>query len=176
MKEVVSTDRERNSKCIVARRDAVERQARILVVDDIDTNREIVEAYLSSGGYSVDAVGSAAEAIRILESESRDLVLMDIQMPVMDGVAATRCIRSLPNAIKDIPIIAMTANVLPEHVRSYLEAGMNGHVGKPIERVKLCDSIERCLSGAVRDEGDARPIWLDATKSGNDASTSTADR
>jgi CheY-like chemotaxis protein len=68
---------------------------------------------------------------------------MDIQMPVMDGVTATRCIRALPNPLKDIPIIAMTGNVLPQQVRSFLDAGMNDHVGKPIERAKLYDSVRR---------------------------------
>jgi CheY-like chemotaxis protein len=155
-------------------RDAVKRQARILVVDDIETNRDIVEAYLTSGGYSVDVVSGAAEAIRILESKSYDVVLMDIQMPVMDGVAATRCIRSLPNTIKDIPIIAMTANVLPEQVRSYLSAGMNGHVGKPIDRASLYSSVQRCLPGAERNEVDVGPIWLVATSLENGASTRAA--
>jgi CheY-like chemotaxis protein len=70
---------------------------------------------------------------------------MDIQMPVMDGVAATRCIRALPDSIKNIPIIAMTANVLPQQVRSFLDAGMNDHVGKPIERAKLYNNVLRWL-------------------------------
>jgi CheY-like chemotaxis protein len=138
------------------------RQTRILVVDDIDTNREIVEAYLIRGGYGVDSVGSAAEAIEILENGSCDLVLMDIQMPVMDGVAATQRIRSLPKAIKDIPIIAMTGNVFPDQVRSYLKAGMNGHVGKPIEPAGLYKSIQRCLSEAGHNQIAVAPSPLNA--------------
>jgi PAS domain S-box-containing protein len=121
------------------------RKARILVVDDLDTNREIVEAYLGDNGYSVETAGSASEAIRLLQNGRYDLVLMDIQMPVMDGVAATRCIRALSDSIKNIPIIAMTGNVLPQQVLSFLAAGMNDHVGKPIERAKLYDNVLRWL-------------------------------
>ena len=118
-------------------------KARILVVDDIDTNLEIVEAYLQDGGYQVDCVSSALEAIQMLGGKHYDLILMDIQMPVMDGVTATRRIRALPAPIKDIPIIAMSGNVLPQQVRSFLVAGMNDHVGKPIERAKLYNTIRR---------------------------------
>ena len=80
---------------------------------------------------------------------------MDIQMPMMDGVAATRCIRALPHSIKDIPIIAMTGNVLPQQVRSFLEAGMNDHLGKPIERVKLYSSVRRWINKTEIHEGSA---------------------
>jgi CheY-like chemotaxis protein len=125
---------------------------RILVVDDIDLNREIIEAYLSLGGFDVDTTGSAAEAILMLQAQRYDLVLMDIQMPEMDGVAATRCIRSLPDSIKNIPIIAMTGNVLPEQVRGFLAAGMNGHIGKPIERAALYSKVQHWLpKGATGD-------------------------
>ena len=122
--------------------------ARILVVDDIDINREIIKVYLSLGGYDVDAAASAGEAIRKLQAERYDLVLMDIQMPEMDGVTATRRIRSLPDSIKNIPIIAMTGNVMPAQVRGFIEAGMNGHIGKPIERTTLYDNIQRWLPKA----------------------------
>jgi len=140
--------------------------ARILIVDDIDTNREIVEAYLEESGYRVDCVSSGVEAIQMLGSEHYDLVLMDIQMPFMDGAAATKRIRAMPAPIKDIPIIAMTGNVLPQQVRAFLDAGMNDHVGKPIERAKLYDSIRRWLpKSTVRQEGDApAPPSFDRTK------------
>jgi CheY-like chemotaxis protein/anti-sigma regulatory factor (Ser/Thr protein kinase) len=119
--------------------------ARILVVDDVDTNREIVEAYLEDIGYHVDTVGSGVEAIQALGSERYDLVLMDIQMPIMDGVTATRHIRAMPPPIKNIPVIAMTGNVLPQQVRSYLNAGMSDHIGKPIERAQLYNNVRRWL-------------------------------
>ena len=120
-------------------------KARILVVDDIETNLEIVEAYLLDREYRVECAGSGIEAIQMLGSQHYDLILMDVQMPVMDGVAATRRIRALPPPIRDIPIIAMTGNVLPQQVRSLLEAGMNDHIAKPIERVKLYNNLLRWL-------------------------------
>jgi PAS domain S-box-containing protein len=95
---------------------------KILVVDDIETNREIVEAYLRDNNYDVASVASAVDAIRLIQAERYDVILMDIQMPVMDGVTATRCISALPDSFKNIPIIAMTGNVLPQQVRSFLEA------------------------------------------------------
>jgi PAS domain S-box-containing protein len=125
--------------------DAGDARFKILVVDDIETNREIVEAYLRDNNYEVDTVASAVDAIRLIQIERYDVVLMDIQMPVMDGVAATRCIRALPDSFKNIPIIAMTGNVLPQQVRSFLAAGMNDHVGKPIERAKLYSSVRRWI-------------------------------
>jgi PAS domain S-box-containing protein len=120
-------------------------KARILVVDDIETNLEIVEAYLLDREYRVECAGSGIEAIQMLGSQHYDLILMDVQMPVMDGVTATRRIRALHPAIRDIPIIAMSGNVLPQQVRSFLEAGMNDHIGKPIERVKLYNNLLRWL-------------------------------
>jgi len=126
-------------------RDPASHKARILVIDDIETNLEIVEAYLEDNGYVVDCVSSGLEAIQMLGGKPYDLILMDIQMPVMDGVAATKRIRALPPPIRDIPIIAMSGNVLPQQVRSFLDAGMNDHVGKPIERAKLYNNILRWL-------------------------------
>ena len=82
----------------------------------------------------------------MLASERFDLVLMDIQMPNMDGVAATKRIREMPPPVRDIPIIAMTGNVLPRQVKAFLEAGMNDHVGKPIERSKLYNGVRRWLA------------------------------
>jgi CheY-like chemotaxis protein len=149
-----------------AAEDARTRKARILVIDDIDTNLEIVEAYLVDNGYRVDCVTSGLEAIQMLGANEYDLILMDIQMPIMDGVAATKRIRAMPAPIRDIPIIAMTGNVLPQQVRSFLEAGMNDHVGKPIERAKLYNKVRRWLP---RPEGAkmrvvAKSPNLDSTK------------
>ncbi|MGV8936925.1 MAG: ATP-binding protein [Allorhizobium sp.] len=130
------------------------RLVKILLVDDLDSNREIVKAYLEDQGYAVAAVGNAPDAIRILQKNHFDMVLMDIQMPVMDGVTATSCIRALAKPLCDIPIIAMTGNVLPMHVQTFLDAGMNDHVAKPIERAKLYSTVQRWLpSQIVETEG-----------------------
>jgi len=84
------------------------------VVDDIDTNLEIVEAYLQDRGYQVDCASSGLDAIQMLANTQYDLILMDVQMPIMDGVTATKHIRALAAPICDIPIIAMTGNVMHE--------------------------------------------------------------
>jgi PAS domain S-box-containing protein len=120
-------------------------KARILLVDDLETNQEIVKAYLEDGGYQVVAAGGGVEALEQLGRDTFDLVLMDIQMPVMDGVTATRAIRAMDGPVRDIPIIAMTGNVLPQQVRSFIQAGMNDHVGKPIERNNLYMKVWRWL-------------------------------
>jgi signal transduction histidine kinase/CheY-like chemotaxis protein len=116
-------------------------KGRILLVDDVETNLEIVGCYLEDDGYDVARCDSAARAIALLQTTPIDLVLMDIQMPVVDGVTATTTIRAMGAPIGDIPIIALTGNVLPRQIRSFLEAGMNDHVSKPIERAHLCNTI-----------------------------------
>jgi len=128
-----------------------DRMFRILVVDDIDTNLEIVEAFLQDSGYHVVCVGSGLEAIQMLSSVRFDLVLMDVQMPMMDGVTATQRIRALPAPIGDIPVIAMTGHVMPQQVKTFLEAGMNDHIGKPIDRAKLHENIRRWLLSGDND-------------------------
>jgi PAS domain S-box-containing protein len=120
-------------------------RGKILLVDDLETNREIVGAYLEDGGYDAVSVGSGAEAISRLRKEKFDLVLMDIQMPDMDGVAATRAIREMGSPVRDIPILAMTGNVLPQQIQVFIQSGMNDHVGKPIERANLYTKLWRWL-------------------------------
>ena len=104
----------------------------------------------------MDVVGSGEEALeRLNGGASYDVVLMDVQMPGMGGVAATEAIRALPGGAS-LPIVAMTANVLPEQVRGFKEAGMDDHVGKPIDRAELKATLARWLgtrrNGAVTSE------------------------
>ena len=120
-------------------------RGKILLVDDLETNREIVGAYLEDGGYDAVSVGSGAEAISRLRKEKFDLVLMDIQMPDMDGVTATRAIRQMGSPVREIPILAMTGNVLPQQIQAFIKGGMNDHVGKPIERANLYTKLWRWL-------------------------------
>src|ERR1700680_457729 len=105
----------------------------ILVADDLEANRELVRIYLRVGGYRAVFVANGAEAVKAVQSRIYDLVLMDVQMPEMDGIAAAKAIRKLDDSVRNVPIIAMTANVLPEQVRRIGAAGMNGHVAKPME-------------------------------------------
>ena len=110
---------------------------RILLVEDNELNREIATELLTEEGFCVDAVTDGTEAVERMEtadSGSYDLILMDIQMPVMNGYEAARRIRALGSAYcKSVPILAMTANAFEEDRRAALEAGMNEHISKPID-------------------------------------------
>jgi CheY-like chemotaxis protein len=109
---------------------------RILLAEDVEINQEIVIAILKPTSVMIDCAGNGANAVRLFtdEPEKYDIIFMDVQMPEMDGYEATRRIRAsgLPNA-KTIPIVAMTANVFREDIEKCLEAGMNDHVGKPLD-------------------------------------------
>jgi CheY-like chemotaxis protein len=124
---------------------------RILLVEDIDINREIVQALLEPTKLKIDCAENGAEAVRIFKQSPAqyDIIFMDIQMPVMDGYDAAQHIRVLEaekaaasqnNAVRRVPIIAMTANVFKEDIEKCLEAGMDSHVGKPLdlEEVMTC--------------------------------------
>ncbi len=123
--------------------------ARILVVDDLEMNRDIASAMLRRAGCEVNAVSDGASAIDAVASQHYDLVLMDIQMREVDGITATRRIRQLPAPAGMVPIVAMTANVLPQQVRAMKDAGLNDHVGKPLTRSTLIAAIDRCLRSAA---------------------------
>ncbi len=122
----------------------------ILLVDDLDINREIIVAMLDVPGVTIFDAENGIEAVDIYKkhSEEIDLVLMDIHMPEMDGYEATRLIRSLENCpeAQTVPIIAMTANVFREDIEKCLAAGMNEHVGKPIDVEELIEKINIHLS------------------------------
>ena len=121
-----------------------DQRLRLLLVEDNPVNRELVTTLLGPFDVDVAIAVNGAEAVEAISAADYDLVLMDVQMPVMDGLTATRHIRALasPRAA-GVPIIAMTANVLPEQIARCLEAGMNDHLGKPINPVKLIETIGR---------------------------------
>ncbi|WP_052763687.1 hybrid sensor histidine kinase/response regulator [Microvirga massiliensis] len=121
------------------------RPARILVVDDLDQNRDLARKMLESAGHVVDTAPGASEAIAAIQVAPYDLVLMDIQMVGMDGVAATQLIRNLDHPAKNVPIIAMTANVLPQDVTAFRKAGMNDHLGKPYSPDELLAIVHAWL-------------------------------
>ena len=116
---------------------------RILVAEDNGVNQILIKAMLDHLGHYSDVVADGFEAVRQVQAANYDLVLMDIQMPGMDGVAATRAIRTLPNSVSHIPIVAMTANAMVEERAAYLAAGMNDHVAKPLDLGRLAAVISR---------------------------------
>ena len=125
------------------------RDYRLLVVDDLELNREIAVSMLESQGFRVEQASDGTEAldkIRRAAPGYYDAVLMDIQMPVMNGYEATRAIRALPDPRRaDVPILAITANAFEEDRKLALNAGMDGYVSKPIETEKLLNALEKVL-------------------------------
>ncbi|WP_242913737.1 hybrid sensor histidine kinase/response regulator [Brevundimonas pishanensis] len=125
---------------------AIEVQGRILLVDDAAANRELVTIILSSLGLEVEAATNGVEAVTAVRRGGFDLVLMDVHMPEMDGLAATREIRRGEGAGRRLPIIALTANVQSEQIERCLAAGMDDHLSKPIQVGELAEAIRRWLA------------------------------
>ncbi len=116
---------------------------RILIVEDNATNRLIASRMLETLGASVETANDGAQGVEAVGRASFDLILMDVQMPVMDGVTATRAIRRLAAPAGRTPIVAMTANVFAHQQQAYVEAGMNGSVSKPLSPARLLAEISR---------------------------------
>jgi signal transduction histidine kinase/CheY-like chemotaxis protein len=127
---------------------AAGRASRILLVEDVPVNRELGCAILQRAGHQVETANDGVEAVAAVKARHYDLVLMDIQMPKMDGITATRLIRALPPPQGRVPIVAMTANVLPDQVKQFMQTGMDGHVGKPINQQQLRSAIGKILDRA----------------------------
>ncbi len=135
---------------------------RLLLAEDVAINRELACAVLEAQGYEVAVAVDGEEAVTAVESafaagHGFDLVLMDVQMPGVDGLAATRRIRNLAGSARDVPIVAMTANVLPEQIEDLIRAGMDDHVGKPFKRQDLFATIGRWTEPGAR-QHHARPV------------------
>ena len=121
---------------------------KILLVEDNEINQEIAVTILEEAGFVLDTANDgtvAVEKLKSAEPGQYDLILMDVQMPIMNGYEATRQIRALETEISGIPIIAMTANAFEEDRQNAMAAGMNGHVGKPIEIDKLFRTLREIL-------------------------------
>ena len=125
------------------------RAGRILLAEDNELNQEIASEILTDAGFTVDVVGNGKEAVEMIsvsEPGYYQLVLMDVQMPVMNGHEAARLIRDLKNReLASVPILAMTANAFEEDRRAALACGMNGHIAKPIDVEKLLATLSKVL-------------------------------
>ena len=115
-------------------------QCRRLLAEDNEVNEKVATRFLQKLGYVVDAVGNGREAVAAWARGGCDLVLMDCQMPVLDGYAATREIRKRETGAR-IPIVALTANAMKKDEIECRQAGMDDHLAKPIDR----DTLARCL-------------------------------
>ena len=122
---------------------------RLLLVEDNELNREIAATILKEVGFIIDTAVDGQEAVNIIKESPAslyDLILMDVQMPVMNGYEATRAIRSLDDPVKaNLPIIAMTANVFKKDLNDAKEAGMNGHIAKPLDIEKMFATLAEFL-------------------------------
>ncbi|MCG8614403.1 MAG: response regulator [Pseudomonadales bacterium] len=133
-------------------------KGRILYAEDNEVNRRLVELLIRKTGAALTLVNNGAEALKAASEEDFDLILMDIQMPVMDGRDATEAIRKSGNST---PIIALTANIMAEDIREYKDAGCDDCLAKPIEKNRFYQTLERYLEVLPRDsevsEGDDNP-------------------
>jgi len=131
------------------------RHLNILLVEDSEDNRFLVQAYLKNANYRIDTAENGQVAVEKFLSNVYDLILMDIQMPVMDGYTATREIRRREQAEgrKPTPIIALTAHALKEDKKKSLETGCDAHLSKPIRKPILLETIRKFTSpGPVEKE------------------------
>ncbi|MDR2586684.1 MAG: response regulator, partial [Coriobacteriales bacterium] len=121
---------------------------RVLLAEDIEVNREIVCALMAPFGVEVECATNGIEAVEMFKRDPQryDLILMDMQMPEMDGLDATQRIRALTDSwARRIPIVALTANVFKDDINRCLEAGMNDHLGKPLNQVRILEAFRKHL-------------------------------
>ncbi len=141
---------------------------KILLAEDNVVNQKVALKILEKMGYAADIVETGRQAVQRLEEKPYDLVLMDVEMPEMDGIEATRTIRGQESSVlnHDVYIIAMTAHAMKQDMERCLEAGMNDYVTKPIQKKELKEAIERCgnrvnerPSEETRKEGHGLPVF-----------------
>jgi CheY-like chemotaxis protein len=134
-------------------------QGKILLVEDNEINQQVAKELLEQIGLEVDTVDNGEQAVAHVKQQRPDLVLMDIQMPIMDGYEATRQIRNIPS-MEDLPIYAMTANAMVGDADKSTQAGMNGHIAKPVDPEELYNTInEQLKTAAVTLTKTAQPSW-----------------
>jgi PAS domain S-box-containing protein len=142
------------------------RTLRILVAEDHPVNQKIFLAQLSAEEYDVTLVKDGLEALEAIKSREFDLVLMDMLMPIMDGVAATRAIRALPGPERNLPIIAVTANAMDSDREIQRMAGANAHLSKPVDPRQLFSAIDEVMEAADRSTEAAQSSGLGLVEGG----------
>ena len=142
-------------------RTTVEREpARILVVEDNQVNQKVVSAVLGKRGFAIEIANDGQEALAKLERGDFDLILMDVQMPILDGLETTRLIRQ-NERWKFLPIVAMTAHAMSGDRERCLAAGMTGYISKPVHPSHLIRTVEEHLLAEVL---PGRPLTVSAQK------------
>lgn len=156
---------------VVAQRESQDtRVLRILIAEDNKLNQQIISWMLAPLNCQLEIVENGLEAVAAVARSHFDLVLMDVQMPEMDGVAAAKQIRSIDGANRDIPIIALTANAMRGDREKYLDEGMTDYISKPIDQQVLLAIIARCADVAIPDIVETASAADMQLKSGNTAS------
>ena len=121
----------------------------ILVAEDVYTNRIVIEEYLSEFGCDTQMVEDGQQAIAAVQNRTFDAILMDICMPKIDGIAATKVIRSMGLEFTEIPMIALSANALPEHLSEQYSAGLDAVLPKPFKQGELYQALKQALEGEL---------------------------
>ena len=122
----------------------------MLLAEDHPTNRKVVALILEAVGVELTVVENGQAAVEATLANDFDVILMDMQMPVMDGLTAIRLIRERERALgsRRTPILALTANAMPEHARASAEAGADGHLSKPIAAARLVEAVRHAFESA----------------------------
>ena len=133
-----------------AERSPFPRRTRVLIVDDLAENRQMLAVCCEQFGVAHEWAADGREAVEIAGTGRFDVILMDILMPRMDGIAATRAIRALPEPVSQVPIIAVTTAAAPGEVLRYLACGMTDVVSKPVNPARLAEAMTAALAPARR--------------------------
>ena len=142
---------------------------RILLAEDQPVNQKLMRAVMEQLGHDLTIANNGVEAVNALKENSYDLILMDIQMPELDGILATKIIRCSDKDWRTIPIIALTAHAMENHKQAYFAAGMNGFVSKPFRMDILVGEIERVLHEARADVASGKIVEMEVTKKSDTA-------
>ena len=123
---------------------------RVLLVDDTPASRTLVVRILNKRGHTVETAENGRQALEMLRQRDFDLVLLDVQMPVMDGFQTAAAIRAMPDAKSHVPVVAITAYAMKGDRERCLASGMDSYIAKPIDSRKLVELVERLAMGPSR--------------------------